>query len=134
MAAATLSHATVRKLVAAEGYLELGLPAYALRELDAVENAGPLEPHALYLRGRTLIAQDRHHEAIAPLKQAAPRLPAPHNRVAWLSLGRCYRHSGQDALAQVAEALADHPPERPPFSPTAVLEITILVRQNPDGA
>ncbi|HUG91223.1 MAG TPA: hypothetical protein VML55_10335 [Planctomycetaceae bacterium] len=126
MTATSLSPAIVRRLMAAEGYLELGLPAYALRELDAVADPGPLTPHALYLRGRTFIAQSRYEDAIEPLKQAAPRRPAPHNRVAWLSLGRCYRCSGQESLAEIAETLAKSPPE-PPSSPMTIVEITVLV-------
>ena len=123
-----VSRATVRRLMAAEGYLELDLPDYAMRELDAIGDPGLLEPHAHYLRGRTFVAQRRYEDAIEPLKNAATRLPAPHNRVAWLSLSRCYRRNGQNSLADVAEALANTPPEPPPI-PAAALEITIVVRQ-----
>ena len=128
MTTMNLSARTVRRLMAAEGYLELGLPAYALRELESVDDPGPLEPHADYLRGRTLIAQERYEDAIEPLKHAAPRLPAPHNRVAWLSLGHCYRRNGQESLAKIVEALAEASQSRP--VPLTIVEITMLIERS----
>ena len=49
----------VRHLAAAEGYLELGLPGYALAELNTVADAGPFAPIAELFRGEALQAQEK---------------------------------------------------------------------------
>ena len=41
----------VRRLAAAEGYLEIGLPTYALSELSLVGDPGPFEPIVQLFRG-----------------------------------------------------------------------------------
>lgn len=99
----------VRKLTAADGYLELGMPAQALTELDAVGDAGPLQPAVDFMTGLALKEQQRYEEAIEPLQKAAIEIPAPHNRDAWISLGECYRKAGSPELAVIAEMFADEP-------------------------
>ena len=99
----------VRKLSAADGYLELGMPAHALTELLAVENAGPLQPAVEFMTGLALKDQQRYGDAIEPLQRAAVEIPAPHNRDAWISLGECYRMSGLPELALIAEMFAEDP-------------------------
>jgi hypothetical protein len=104
----------VRRLISAEGYLELDLPLRALAELDQVGHpteAGLLEPYVHYLRGESLKELERFHEAINFLHEAARTIPAPFNSAAWLSLGECFRHDGQPILAEVAEMFAESPPE-----------------------
>ena len=96
----------VRRLAAAEGYLELQLPTYALNELNLVDNAGPFEPIAQLFRGEALQAQEKYAEAIQPLNLAAQMFPKPFNQRAFVALSNCYRHEGQDQLADQAAAAA----------------------------
>lgn len=104
-----VNNRVVRKLTAADGYLELGMPTQALTELGAVGNAGPLQPAVEFMTGMALKDQHRYLDAIEPLQKAAVEIPAPHNRDAWLSLGECYRMSGLSELAVIAEMFADEP-------------------------
>ncbi len=98
---------TVRKLIAAEGYLELGMPLQALRELDKVTDPGSLTASYSFLRGESLKRVGRYSEAIEPLQYAADLLPIPHSQLPWKSLETCYRESGQSELADTAERTAD---------------------------
>ncbi|QDV49332.1 hypothetical protein [Gimesia fumaroli] len=98
---------TVRRLIAAEGYLELGMPRQALRELDKVKDPGSLTASYSFLRGESLKRAGRYSEAIQPLQYAADLLPIPHSQLPWKSLGACYRESGQNDLAETAEKTAD---------------------------
>ncbi len=98
---------TVRRLIAAEGYLELGMPVQALRELDQVKDPGSLTASYSYLRGESLKRIGRYTEAIKPLQYAADLLPIPHSQLPWKSLGACYRESGQNDLAENAEQTAN---------------------------
>src|SRR5690606_20193227 len=86
----TISPRLVRRISAAEGYLDLDMPERAMRELEAISDPGPYEPTVEYMKGEALIAQRRFAEAIAPLKRAVQLIPPPHNREAWKSLGECY--------------------------------------------
>jgi hypothetical protein len=106
---ASVSQKTIRRLTAAEGYLALDLPGYALDELTAIGEAGPLEPLVHLMTGEALKGQKRYDDAIEPLKQAAQMIPAPHNQVAWQSLSECFRHEGHDELADVVKMFADTP-------------------------
>lgn len=96
----------VRRLAAAEGYLELQMPKYALEELGRVVDAGPFEPIAQLFRGEALQAQEKYAEAIQPLNLAAQMFPKPFNQRAFMALSNCYRHEGQDRLADEAAAAA----------------------------
>src|SRR5262245_32280503 len=102
-----VSPKTLRRLTAAEGYLELDLPAYALEELARSEEPGAFEPLVQYMTGEALKEQKRYEDAIEPLKRAAQMIPAPHNRAAWLSLGECFRAGGRTDLAEFAEMFAN---------------------------
>jgi tetratricopeptide (TPR) repeat protein len=99
----------VRRLAAAEGYLELGLPNYALVELNGVSDAGPFAPIAELFRGEALQAQEKYADAIAPLNRAAQMFPSPFNQRALLALSNCYRHDGQTQLADETAAALDMP-------------------------
>ncbi len=100
---------TVRRLFAAEGYLELELPERAIQELDRVEEAGVLDPYASFLRGQALRRLERYEEAINPLHAAARSIPAPWNQLAWRDLSDCFRHEGCHELAEIVEMFADNP-------------------------
>jgi hypothetical protein len=94
---------TIRLLQRAEGYLELDLPDRAICELDSIADAGPFGPAIALLRGEALKSQERYDEALIPLKQAATTIPSPLNKRAWRSLSECYRHTGREELAEVAD-------------------------------
>lgn len=113
----------VRRLAAAEGYLQLDLPRYALVELDAVKDAGPLEAIAQLFRGEALQAQAQFADAIGPLRKAAELFPAPFNQRALMDLSLCYREQGEVELADQAQADAD-PPLGPDGKP---VEIRLMV-------
>ncbi|MBW3542743.1 MAG: tetratricopeptide repeat protein [Planctomycetes bacterium] len=93
----------VRWLIAAEGYLELQMPEAALRNIDEASDHGPLRPVADYLRGQALRQQERYEEAIVPLQRAARTLPMPFKQRAWLALSDCFRHRGNNSLADTIE-------------------------------
>ena len=99
----------VRQLNAADGYLELGMPAHALRELTAISDPGPLRPAVEFMTGLALKDQHQYDEAIEILHRAATEIPAPHNRDAWRTLGECYQLTGEFELADIAEMFADDP-------------------------
>ncbi|QDT17929.1 hypothetical protein [Alienimonas californiensis] len=119
LAAHTLSSKTVRRLMAADGYLQLGLPGAALAELEKVEHAGPLDSARDYLIGQALMADDRHEDALEPLARAAEAIPAPWNRAAYESLTECFRATGLDALADVTDLWGDDDGVPPGFDPDA---------------
>ena len=96
----------IRKLVKADGYMDLEMPEHALRELESIDDAGPLDPPRQYLIGRALKAQGRFEEAVKPLESAARKMPSPIRKIAWRALSECYRECGNVALAKVAEQIA----------------------------
>ena len=102
----TLPLRTVRRLFAAEGYLELGMPDHALAELKEIEDSAPVEASVQFLTGEAYRQQQRYEEAIGPLEKATRLIPAPHNKVVWLSLSDCFRRSGHEDLAEMAEMFA----------------------------
>ena len=103
----------VRRLAAAEGYLELGLPNYALAELKKLPDPGPFAPIAELFRGEALQAQEKYADAIEPLNRAANMFPAPFNQRALLALSNCYRQDGQTKLADETAAAVEMPPDVP---------------------
>lgn len=103
----------IRRLAAAEGYLELGLPNYALEELKSVSNPGVFAPIAELFKGEALQAQEKYAEAIEPLNRAAHLFDAPYNQRALLALSNCYRHDGQIQLADETAASVKMPEDLP---------------------
>jgi tetratricopeptide (TPR) repeat protein len=97
----------LRRLTAADGYLDLGMAEHALQELAAIEEPGPLEAAVLYIEGEALKSLERYSEAIDRLQRAAELIPAPYNRPAWLSLSECFLQRGQNELAAVAKLFAE---------------------------
>jgi len=118
---------TLRRLEAAEGYLELQMPEHAWNELNAVEEAGPFEGSIALLKGEALKGQQRYDDAIASLQKAAQMIPAPHNQRAWQSLGECYRLGGRQDMADLVEAFA-RSPQAPPRIIAPIVNVSITVQ------
>jgi tetratricopeptide (TPR) repeat protein len=104
---------TIRRLQAAEGYLELNLPQRARAELNAIQDQGPFEAAIALLEGEALKIEARYDEALVPLKRAATMIPAPLNKRAWRSLSECYRQSGRDELAEIADLVVNAEEQQP---------------------
>ena len=119
----------VRRLAAAEGYLELGLPSYALVELNSVADAGPFAPIAELFRGEALQAQEKYADAIEPLNRAAHMFPAPFNQRALLALSNCYRKDGQIQLADETAAAVEMPDDVPPDAKLVIAPIFHITKQ-----
>ena len=100
---------TIRKLLAAEGYLELDLPQRAILELDQIENAGELSPYLSYLRGQAHRGLEDFGQAIDFLQEAASTMPAPLIGRVWEDLSDCFRREGLEELAEIAEMFAGDP-------------------------
>lgn len=115
---------TIRRLQAAEGYLELNLPERALAELNAIQDQGPFEAAIALLEGEALKTQQRYDEALVPLKRAATLIPSPLNKRAWRSLSVCYRESGRADLAEIADLVVSA--EEPPKETQLVVRIAIV--------
>ncbi len=98
---------TIRRLQTAEGYLELNLPGRALTELSSIQDQGPFEAAIALLQGEALKTQERYDEALVPLKRAATMIPSPLNKRAWRSISECYRNSGRDELAEIADLVVN---------------------------
>lgn len=102
-----ISPKVIHKIMAAEGYLELGMPIQALDALASIEDAGPLEAMRLFLTGEAYLRQERYQEAIEPLHQAARLFPVMESRKAWSALSECFRLGGYQELAEVASLTAE---------------------------
>lgn len=121
-----ISAKTFRRLTRAEGYLELDMPDYALEELAAIDDPGPVEAVVAFMTGQALKQQERYEAAITPLKRAVALIPAPHNRLAWASLGECFRLGGNDELADVIDKFVESTATRRVVVPLAIeLQITV---------
>ena len=120
----------VRRLAAAEGYLELGLPSYALAELNTLPDPGPFAPIAELFRGEALQAQEKYADAIEPLNRAAHMFPAPFNQRALLALSNCYRKDGQTELADETAASVEMPPDVPEGAKVIIASI-FHIAKNP---
>jgi predicted Zn-dependent protease len=96
---------TVRRILSADGYLDLGMPERAIEELDRIEDAGPLEGPVQLLHGIALKQTQNHRDAITHLEKAARIMPSPIRQFAWRELVDAYRAVGSDALADMAQKL-----------------------------
>lgn len=103
------AHRIMRRLSAAEGYLQLGMADYALAEIDALDEVGPFEPPRDLLRGEALKELERYDEAIEVLQTAARTVAPPHRRMAWDSLIECFRARGESDVADVLEHATNTP-------------------------
>jgi len=93
-----LSPGIMRRLTAAEGYLELGMPAYALEELESIEDAGAFQAVVDLMKGEALKSQERFSDAIMALRRAVQTMPPPHNQRVLRTLNECLQ------LGEVEEA------------------------------
>ncbi len=85
--------------------------AGALRKLDQLLAIDPDHGNALRLKGRILMMEGRHEEAIQPLSQLAEL--EPENIDACFSLSVCYKHLRQhDDAIRTGEKVADAQPGR----------------------
>jgi tetratricopeptide (TPR) repeat protein len=113
----------IRRLTAAEGYLELDLPDYALEELERIEDPGPYTGVVDWLTGEALREKQDYNAAIERLQRAVRDIPVPHNRAAIESLTTCLRNTGRDDLADVVEKYADAAAEKVAATPTVEIDI-----------
>lgn len=74
---ATSETQIVRRLTAAEGYLELQLPEMALDELNGIVDPGRFILPCLWLTGESLKSLGRFDEAVTTFEQLTSRIPAP---------------------------------------------------------
>ncbi len=102
----SLTPKTVRRLLTADGYLDLGMPTEAVEELEKIENAGPLEGPRRLLHGIALKQLENHRDAITQFEKAARLMPSPVRRFAWRELAECYKAVGSNDLAELATKLA----------------------------
>lgn len=101
----TVTPKTIRRLLAADGYLHLELPRQAVAELQKVGNAGSLEGPRQLLLGISLKRAGESVAATEHLEAAARVMPGPVRNFAWSELADCYRESGSEELADFAESL-----------------------------
>lgn len=92
----------MRRILSADGYLDLGMPERAVEELERVQDAGPLEGPVQLLHGIALKQTNNHRDAIPHLERAARIMPSPIRRFAWRELVEAYRAVGSDDLAEMA--------------------------------
>lgn len=95
----------IRRLVAADGYMALNMPERAVEELQKIEDLGPLEGPRRLLLGLALKRSGNEESAIPHLETAARLMPTPIRSFAWSELASCYRRTGSDELADLAETL-----------------------------
>jgi tetratricopeptide (TPR) repeat protein len=104
---AQLDHA--RRLQAASGYLDLEMPAHALRALEGIARpeATPFEFH--YLRGQALRIAGRFGEALVAFSRA--REYQPENLDVLMGLAWCFKRTDQlaRAISTMEEAYRAHP-------------------------
>lgn len=96
---------TIRRLVAADGYMELNMPQRAVVELEKVDNAGPLEGPRQLLLGLAQKRVGNLEAAIPYLEKAARQMPSAARRFAWSELVVCYRSIDSHQMAELAESL-----------------------------
>ena len=116
----------VRRLTAAEGYLELELPALALEELQRVQDPGPLSVPVMWMTAEALKALGRYEEAITPLRHVARSVPQPLRRQAWESLSECLKCAGRlDAANDAIKTSSEFPADNPLAAPERKLQLSL---------
>lgn len=96
---------TVRRILSADGYLDLGMPEKAVEELEKIGDAGPLEGPVQLMYGIALKQTQNFRDAITHLEKAARVMPSPIRRFAWRELVDAYRAVGSEELATLAQKL-----------------------------
>lgn len=102
---------TLRKLVEAEGYLQLAMPKEALEALDRVTPSEEFSFEYFLLRGLALRDLQRYSDALVPLKKAAQR--KGDDVTLCLALGWCLKRTDQlpGAIETLHRAQQSHPDE-----------------------
>ena len=101
-----LAPKTVRRLLSADGYLDLNMPERAVAELEKIQEAGQLDGPRHLLHGIDLKQLDNHRDAISHLEKAARLIPSPVRRFAWKELADSYKAVGSEDLSELATKLA----------------------------
>ena len=96
---------TVRRLLSADGYIDLGMPERAIEELEKITDAGPLEGPTQLMHGIALKQVGNFTDAITHLEKAARIMPSPIRRFVWRELVDAYRAVGSMQLAETAQKL-----------------------------
>lgn len=96
---------TVRRLLSADGYIDLGMPERAIEELEKITDAGPLEGPTQLMHGIALKQVGNFTDAVTHLEKAARIMPSPIRRFAWRELVDAYRAVGSMQLAETAQKL-----------------------------
>ena len=96
---------TVRRLLSADGYIDLGMPERAIEELEKITDAGPLEGPTQLMHGIALKQVGNFTDAIMHLEKAARIMPSPIRRFVWRELVDAYRAVGSMQLAETAQKL-----------------------------
>lgn len=91
----------LRRLGAAEGYLELQMPDHALRELDGLDDPGELTFIACILRGKARLAKLEYHKALDAFRLA--HLEKPTDLDALISMAWCLKRI--DRLPQAIDTM-----------------------------
>lgn len=102
---ATITPKSIRRLLAADGYMDLDMPERAIEELKKIGDAGPLAGPYHLLMGLAHKRCDWLEDAVRHLELAARKMPKPVRRFAWQELVSCYRGLGSEDLAEMAESL-----------------------------
>jgi len=99
-----------RHLRAAEGYVSLELPDFALRELRRVKDPGPLAAAYYTLLGEALRQKEQYDEALEAYERADQL--KPHDLTVGVGKAWCYKRTGQLHLAiRTMEELYRHHPK-----------------------
>jgi tetratricopeptide (TPR) repeat protein len=99
----------LRRLLSAEGYLELSLPERALAIIQSRSDWNPMQFEASFLAGEALRVLERYRDALKPLEVAAALRPGDVGVA--IALGWCYKRTHR--LAQAIDALERSKRENP---------------------
>lgn len=100
-----------RKIIAADGYLDLQMPKQAIEELHQIEFAGEMQPAVDFVMGQALMMAGEYSKAVDFLQMAAENIPEPFSQSAWSLLSDCFRKNGQSELAEIVEMFAEESAE-----------------------
>jgi tetratricopeptide (TPR) repeat protein len=98
---AQLDHA--RRLLAASGYLDLEMPAHALRTLDGIADPEMMPFEFYLLRGQALRAEGKFEEALVALSRAREERPTDLDVL--MGMAWCYKRT--DRLSQAISVMQE---------------------------
>ena len=98
-----------KHLLAAEGYLSLGMPDHALQALKQVSDPGDAAYQCLLLRGDALRAKLDHHQALHCFRQALEL--NPESLEAFMGMAWCYKRIDRldQSIESMRQAYQHHP-------------------------